>query len=159
MNGEANSEGINRIVPGNRIPLAPQHIVKLYADFDVTSKLVVNVGAVVISNSYARGNENNMHRPDGRLFLGAGETPGYAIVNSGARYRVHRRLEFFVQVNNLLNRKYYSAAQLGPAAFTAEGNFIARPFPAVDGVFPLQNATFFAPGAPRGVWGGIRLRY
>jgi len=159
VNGESNSEGINRILPGNRIPLTPRHIGKLYADVDVTSKLVVNVGAVLISGSYARGNENNMHQPDGRLFLGTGETPGYGVVNAGARYRVHRRLEFFVQVNNLLNRKYYSAAQLGPTAFSAEGNFIARPFPAVNGEFPLQNATFFAPGAPRGAWGGMRLRF
>ncbi len=159
LNGASNSEGINHIVPGNRIPLTPRQMLKAYADFDVTPKLVVNVGAVVISSAYARGNENNLHRPDGRLFLGPGESPGYGVVNLGMRYRARRRLEFFAQLNNLLDRKYYSAAQLGPTGFTAEGNFIARPFPAVNGEFPVQRATFFAPGAPRGAWGGMRVRF
>jgi outer membrane receptor protein involved in Fe transport len=159
VNGESNSEGINRIVPGNRIPLTPSHMLKYYADFTLTSKLVLNLGAVVLSSSYARGNENNMHQPDGHIFLGPGQAPGYGVVNLGGRYRFHRRLEFFVQVNNLLDRKYYSAAQLGPTGFTSEGNFIARPFPPVDGEFPVQQATFFAPGAPRGAWGGMRVRF
>jgi outer membrane receptor protein involved in Fe transport len=159
VNGEANSEGVNHIVPGNRIPMAPQHMLKLYADIDVTSKLMVNLGVVGISSSFARGNENNLHEPDGDIFLGPGESPGYGAANLGARYRAHRRLEFFIQVNNLLNRKYYSAAQLGPTGFTADGNFIARPFPAVDGEFPVQQATFYAPGAPRGAWGGMRVRF
>ena len=159
VNGESNSEGINHIVAGNRIPLAPQQMLKAYADFDVTSKLVVNAGAVVISSAYARGNENNLHRPDGLRFLGPGESPGYGVVNLGTRYRAHRRLELFAQLNNLFDRKYYSAAQLGPTGFTAEGNFIARPFPAVNGEFPVRQATFFAPGAPRGAWGGIRVRF
>jgi hypothetical protein len=61
-------------------------------------------------------------------------------------------------VNNLFNAHYYTAAQLGPAGLTANGNFIARPFPAVNGDFPVQHATFYAPGAPIGAWAGIRLK-
>lgn len=159
VNGESNSERVNRIVPGNRIPLTPRHMLKAYADLSVTKKLTVNLGAVVISGSYARGNENNRHRPDGRIFLGPGETPGYGVVSLGSRYQVHRRLEFFAQINNLFDRRYYSAAQLGPTGFTGEGNFIARPFPAVNGEYPVQHATFYAPGAPRGAWGGMRARF
>ncbi|MFN0101191.1 MAG: TonB-dependent receptor [Bryobacteraceae bacterium] len=159
VNGESNSEGINQIQPGARIPLTPRHMLKSYADIAITSKVVVNVGAIVVSSSFARGNENNRHQPDGLNFLGPGESPGYGLVSLGGRYRARQRLEFFVQVNNLFDRRYYSAAQLGPTGFSAEGNFIARPFPAVDGEFPLQHATFFAPGAPRGAWGGVRVRF
>ena len=45
-------------------------------------------------------------------------------------------------------------------AFTSLGTYIARPFPAYStGDFPLQHATFSAPGAPRRVWGGIRIQF
>jgi len=154
-----NVKGFIDIEPGHRIPLIPRHMTKLYADLQLTRKFVVNLGVVGTSRSYARGNENNRHEPDGRLFLGSGSSPGYAIANLGARYTLNSRLELFGQVSNLLDRRYYSGAQLGATAFTAEGNFIARPFPAVNGVFPVRHSTFFAPGAPRGLWGGLRFRF
>ena len=115
---------------------------------------------VAVSSSYARGNENNLDQPDGVYYLGPGSSPGYAVLNGGARYQVHRRLELFVQVNNLLDRRYYTAAQLGTTAFTAGGAFIARPFPAVGGDLPsAARLPSYAPGAPRAAWGGIRIRF
>ena len=107
----------------------------------------------------ARGNENNRHKADGRYYLGPGYSPGYAVANLSARYQIHKNLQLFAQVNNLLDRRYYSAAQLGPTGFTAAGNFIARPFPSIQGEFPVQQATFYAPGAPRAAWGGLRLHF
>ena len=162
VNGQANSsnrEGLIGIVSGQRIPLVPHHMTKAYADVQVTSKLVVNLGVVGVSGAIARGNENSQHQPDGRLFIGPGSSPGYAVANLGGRYELHRRVELFGQINNLFDRQYYSGAQLGPTGFTAEGNFIARPFPVVGGVHPVRQATFYAPGAPRGIWGGVRFRF
>ena len=57
-----------------------------------------------------------------------------------------------LQIDNLFNKHYYTAAQLANSGLTAQGTFIARPFPAYTtgdqaGNFPLQSATFFAPGA------------
>jgi len=152
-------EGSIEIEPGNRIPLIPRHMVKAYVDVQATAKLHLNVGVVGMSSSYARGNENNLHRPDGRYYLGEGTSPGYAVANLGGSYQVHPRVQLFAQVNNLLNRRYYTGAQLGATGFTAAGAFIARPFPAIEGEFPVQQATFYAPGAPRGAWGGIRFRF
>lgn len=152
-------DGAIEIQPGNRIPLIPGHMLKSYADVEITSKLSVNLGLVAMSSSYARGNENNRHEADGTYYLGPGKSPGYAVANLGARYQAHRHMELFVQINNLFDRQYYTAAQLGPTGFTSTGNFVARPFPAVSGEFPVRQSTFFAPGAPRGAWGGIRLRF
>jgi outer membrane receptor protein involved in Fe transport len=157
--GTPGTEGTIEIEPGNRIPLTPRHMVKAYADIQATPKLLVDLGVVGISGSFARGNENNQHEPDGRYYLGEGTSPGYAVVNLGARYDLHRRVQLFVQVNNLFDKTYYSGAQLGPTGFTASGNFVARPFPAVNGEFPLQGVTFYAPGAPRGGWAGLRFRF
>lgn len=168
VNGESNSssnaeapglEGLIEIEPGAKIPLIPQHMFKLFADWQATEKFSLNFGVQALSSSYARGNENNQHQPDGTYYLGAGKSPGYSVANLGARYQINRHVELFARVNNLFNRQYYTAAQLGPTGFTANGNFIARPFAAVDGEFPLQHATFYAPGTPRGAWGGIRLKF
>jgi hypothetical protein len=62
-------------------------------------------------------------------------------------------------VNNLFNTDYTTAAQLGATGFLPNGNFIARKFPAVDGEFPGQGVTFYAPGAPTFAWGGIRVKF
>jgi outer membrane receptor protein involved in Fe transport len=152
-------EAIQEIEPGDRIPLTPRHMVKAFTDLDVTSKLTVDFGMSAFSSSLARGNENNDHEADGLYYLGPGRSPGYTVFDLGSRYQIHRRLQLFVQVNNLFDRKYYTAAQLGPTAFTSSGNFIARPFPAVDGEFPLRRATFYAPGAPRSAWVGLRVSF
>jgi outer membrane receptor protein involved in Fe transport len=152
-------EGSIAIAAGDRIPMVPAHMLKAYADLQATSKLVVDVGMVAMSSALARGNENGQHKADGVYYLGPGRSPGYAVVNMGARYQVQKRVELFMRVNNLLDRRYYTAAQLGPTGFTGAATYVARPFAAIGSEFPVRESTFFAPGAPIGVWGGIRLRF
>jgi len=151
--------GLIEIQPGARIPLIPQHMGKVFANIQATSRFSVDLGAVALSSSYARGNENNLHQADGLYYLGSGISPGYAVVNFGAHFQVNRRVELFARINNLFDHRYYTAAQLGPTGFTDNGAFIARPLPAVNGDFPIAHTTFFAPGAPRGAWGGLRLKF
>jgi outer membrane receptor protein involved in Fe transport len=65
-----------------------------------------------------------------------------------------------VEVDNLLNREYYTAAQLATTSFNAQGAFLARPYPVdATGNYPLQSAAFFAPGAPRRAWVELRLKW
>jgi outer membrane receptor protein involved in Fe transport len=151
-------DGVIQIQPGDRIPLIPQHMAKASADFQATRNLSFDLGFVAVSTSYARGNENNLSKPDSVYYLGPGTSPGYGVVNLGGRYLLHRRIELFVQIDNLLDHRYYTAAQLSATGFTAQGTFIARPFAPVDGNYPIVHATFYAPGAPIGVWGGMRFR-
>jgi outer membrane receptor protein involved in Fe transport len=145
--------GTIQIRPGNRIPLIPRHMLKAHADYRATPALSVSLDVIAVGSSYARGNENNAHASDGGFYLGTGRSGGYALLNLGSRYQVDPRLLFFAQINNLLDRKYSTAALLGPTGFTANGNFIARPFANPDAV---QHATFYAPGAPRTAWIGVR---
>ncbi len=152
-------EGTIEIAAGSRIPLIPQQMGKVYVDLQVTKKLSLNVGVVAVSSSIARGNENNRHKADGRYYLGPGESGGYGVANFGARYQLMRRVQLWMQINNLFDRRYYSAAQLGPTGFNAAGNYVARPFAVVAGEYPVQQATFYAPGAPRGAWGGLRFQF
>jgi outer membrane receptor protein involved in Fe transport len=162
VNGEANSTNDDEIIeiePGNRIPLTPRNLSKFYLDAQLSSRIAMHLNVLGVSGSFARGNENNAHAPSAPYFIGPGSAPGYGIVNLGGDYRIHRRAEVFVNCSNLFNKRFYSGAQLGPTGFTADGNFVARRFPAVDGEFPVLQSTFFAPGAPRAAWLGLRLRF
>jgi outer membrane receptor protein involved in Fe transport len=127
----------------------------------VTSTASLNDDVLAASGTYARGNENNLHQPDGVYYLGAGSTPGYAVVNLGGDWRPQSRLRFFFQVTNVFDTKYYTGAQLGATGFTSTGAFIARPFagPVIDGARPLVHATFYAPGAPRTAWAGVSYTF
>jgi outer membrane receptor protein involved in Fe transport len=157
--GEPGLEGSIDIVPGDRIPLVPRHIFKAYADIPIGSKLSFDVDLLAVSGSLARGNENDLHEPDGTYYLGPGAVPGYAIVNLGAGYRLTPWMQIVTQVTNLFDRKYYTAGQLGPFGFTDTGSFIARPSPAINGEFPVRHATFYAPGAPVRLWVGTRFKF
>ena len=157
--GSKGLEGAQLIEAGDRIPLTPKHMVKAYADVQVTSKLTLDLGMSAFSSSFARGNENNEHQPDGLYYLGPGTSPGYTVFELEARYQVHPRVQFFAQVNNLFDTKYYTAAQLGPTGITPNGTYIARALPAIGGQSPIPRSTFFAPGAPRSAWAGLRLKF
>jgi outer membrane receptor protein involved in Fe transport len=171
VNGESNStndsalagarglEGTIDIEAGDRIPLVPPHTLKAYANVQVTPALSLGVDVIAVSSSYARGNENNLHEPDGTYYLGPGSSDEYAVVNLGAGYQVRPWLQLLAQINNLFDRQYATASQLGPVGFTSDGAFIARPFPAVNGQFPIRQATFLAPGAPIRMWFGTRFTF
>ncbi len=171
VNGESNSsneeaedgipgvEGNIEIAPGDRMPLIPRHMAKVFADVQVTTALSLDVDLVGSSGVIARGNENSGHEPDGVYYLGPGRTEGYVVVNLGLRYAVTNRVQVFLQVNNLFNTEYETAAQLGPAGFTPAGSFVSRPFPSVDGEFPLRHSTFVGVGAPTFAWAGVRVRF
>ena len=133
-----------------------------------TTRLLRNwrfdLNEVVVSSSYARGNENNAYKADGVYYLGPGVSPGYAITNFRAHYDLTKRLQLAVQIDNLFNHEYYTAAQLANTALTSQGAFQSFPFPAYTtgpyaGSAPVPSATFFSPGAPRRAWVELRVRF
>ena len=149
---------------GQRIPLLPRHLLKLFAELPLGAGVTLNADLNAVAASLARGNENGQHQPDGVHYLGQGFSAGYAVLNLGAEWQpagpALRGLTVFAQVNNLLDRRYSTAAQLGAAAFDANGNFVARPFAAdANGGRPLVHSSFLAPGAPRSVQLGLRYRF
>ncbi|PZU09767.1 TonB-dependent receptor [Sphingomonas sp.] len=170
VDGSANSsadhaapgfEGSIDIEPGDRIPLIPRHTFKAGIGWDASRQLSFDLDMIAVSSMYARGNENNEHKADGVYYLGSGKTNPYAVVNFGAEFRPVKALTLFAQVSNIFDKHYATAAQLAATAFDASGNFVARPFtaPVIDGERPLVGSTFYAPGAPRAVQAGARLRF
>ncbi|MFG6468029.1 TonB-dependent receptor [Roseateles sp. BYS87W] len=172
VNGAANSSndaaqtglpgvaGTLAITPGDRIPLVPRRMLKLYVDLDLGDAWSLGADAVAMGGALARGNENGLHRPDGVYYLGAGRSAGYAVLNVNAAWTPSQGLKLFAHVNNLFDRAYATAAQLGPTGFTDAGNFQSRPFPLnSQGQRPLRHGTFFAPGAPRSVNVGVKYSF
>jgi outer membrane receptor protein involved in Fe transport len=167
INGGSNSsndagpggDGNITIQSGDRIPQMPCNILKAYGSFAATAKLSVDIDFEAVGRSYARGNEDNQDRPDGVYYLGQGYAPGYGVVNLGARYQARKQVQLFVEIDNLLNHRYYTAAQLGPTPFDNGGNFIAQPFPAVNGNYPIRTTTYLAPErrSARGVASDLRF--
>jgi outer membrane receptor protein involved in Fe transport len=153
--------GTIEIEPGNRIPLTPRHMGKAFVAWQILPRMSASLDLLSIDRSYARGNENNRHEPDGTYYLGRGYAGGYTVFNLGAEYRPIDAVSVFAQVNNLFDKQYYTAAQLGSTAFNAAGSFVARPFagPLVEGERPLLGSTFYSPGAPRAFWFGARYSF
>ncbi|HTW67078.1 MAG TPA: TonB-dependent receptor [Bryobacteraceae bacterium] len=164
MQGFPGLPGTITVHPGNRIPLIPKQTGKAYAIWQATAKLGFEFDEVANSSSYARGNENNAYTADGVYYLGPGVSPGYAITNIRAHYDLTRHLQLALQVDNLLNREYYTAAWLSNTALNAQGAVQSLPFPIYTsgpyaGSAPAESATFFAPGPPRRAWVELRLRF
>ena len=153
LGGNANStntSGNIAIQPGNTMPLTPKHILKFHADYAWTPAWQTGLSMTAFSGMYARGNENNQHQSDGDAYLGSGRTAGYAVFNATARYAASKDTQWLLNVMNVFNRQYASAAQLGPAAFSANGQQF------VSSSTREQHAMLVAPGAPRSVWLSMR---
>jgi outer membrane receptor protein involved in Fe transport len=164
LSGYPGLDGNIYVHPGNRIPLIPKQSGKAHAEYQATKRLALELSEVVVSSSYARGNENNSYKADGTYYLGPGVSPGYSVTNFRAHYDLTRRLQLAVQIDNLFDKKYYTGGLLADTAFNAQGAVVTRPFPQYTtgpqaGSYPAQAVTFFAPGAPRRAWAELRIRF
>lgn len=153
-------DGSITIGPGDHIPEIPDHMLKLYADWRPMKKLFVELILNAQSKSFARGNENNIDKPDNLHYFGTGMSPGYAVLGMSSHYQLSKRAQLFAQINNLTNRHYFTGATLAVTGFTPQGNYLARPFPATaSGDYPLIYSTFLSPGAPLAVSGGLKFTF
>jgi outer membrane receptor protein involved in Fe transport len=152
--------GLITIVPGDRIPQVPQNMFKVYADYHPLKKLGISADFQGIGSSFVKGNENNLHQPDGQYYLGPGKVPHYGVVNLGARYTFSSHFQLFAEINNLLNKKYFTTGQLATSPYNNQGAFVAREFtPYASGDYPVRNTTFVSPGAPFSVFGGLKVSF
>jgi len=173
------------VEPGDTLPGVSKHNMNFTLGYQATEKLHFKLGMVAHSPSFLRGNENNDHEtggtdkeigtfncgnppactvltqgltPPGRAFRYGGKLPGYAIFNLTTTYKIDRRWTALLQINNLLDKDYFTAGRLGVTPFA----------PSVNGAIGESgwnynsadwlNTTMVAPGAPRAVWLGMSYR-
>jgi outer membrane receptor protein involved in Fe transport len=149
------------IVPGDYIPQVPRNLFKVFGQYRPSSKLTAEMDIRAAGSSFARGNENNLDQPDGVYYLGSGKSAGYGVADLGARYQLVRHIQLFVQMNNLFDKHYSTASQLGTTPFDNNDQFVARPFGTPygsgDGKIPIRSSAFLAPGTPFNIYGGLKI--
>jgi outer membrane receptor protein involved in Fe transport len=158
--GTPGVDGNIQIQPGNRIPNIPHHMLKVFAGWQVSQKFFVGADLNAHSSSFGRGNDNNLDQPDGVHYFGNGIAPGYAVIDFSAHYQLRKHMQLFANIDNLLNRHYYTGATLAITGITPQGTYLARPFPPTpSGDFPQIYSTFLSPGAPFAVQGGMKVSF
>jgi iron complex outermembrane receptor protein len=142
-NSSADANGNITVHPGDHIPGIPANSVKLRLDYAATPKWTIGTNLTYRGSIYPRGDENNEDVN--------GKIPGYFLIDLDTTYQVSRQLQVFATVSNLLNKQYASFGELGQ-------NFFNGPNHTFDGFAPV-NEQFLGPGAPRGVWVGVRYAW
>lgn len=156
--------------PGNVMPGVPFNNFNFNWGYKLTPKLKINTNMVAHSRSYLRGNENNAHTPNlprttadgiGRGTGGvignnySGTAPGYAVLNMNGRYDFGNGWAASLMVNNVLDKKYYSAGRLGVSPFAPSTFGAIGPSGFNYNSNEWISSQFISAGAPRGVWASV----
>jgi outer membrane receptor protein involved in Fe transport len=144
------------IKPGDRIAGLPSHTLKLNADWRVVPQLVIGGTLMTTSNMVTQGNE------DGQIGAETGDTTavkanikGYTLLNMHANYEAQKGLDYFVRINNVLNRRFESYGMMALNMFDQAGS----PLDAGASATAPTVSRFVAPGAPRSFMIGLRYRF
>jgi outer membrane receptor protein involved in Fe transport len=125
---------------GDRLTAVPTHSLRLRGEYQ-GERLALGASLIAVGRQYARGDENNQDI-NGRL-------PAYAVVNLDGSWKLDKGWEIIGRVNNLFDRRYDAFAVLGTNFFRS-GGFDAT---------TAAAEQFRSPGAPRGVWIGLRYAW
>ncbi len=147
ITNEVNSTAVAdeiQVQKGDKIPGIPQHQLKMRVAYDVTPAWTVGSNIFAFSDQYSRGNENNDHEGTGA------KVGGYTVVNFDTRYNFNNGWQLFAKLNNVFDKEYNNGGLLGEHRFDSTtgqftGNEVLTPF--------------FAPGAPRAGWFGVRYEF
>ena len=159
-NSTADANGLIVVRPGDHIPLVPQNTGRLILNYDFGWHLDLGANLIFVSGSYLHGNENNANvagttDPATGAYIsptGTGWIPSYALLNFTGTYHVDKDFAIFARLVNALNKQYYTAGFLAPDAYNPNGTLLTNPK-------DWTNQNGVIPGAPRGIWMGVRVRY
>lgn len=154
--GEANAgSGIYTAKPGDRIPVIPQHQLKLRGQFEVTPSWNVGANVIGYSSQYVLGNEGNNHTANAAICnggddcaIGKGKISGYVIVNLDTQYNFGNGWKMFAKATNIFDRDYNLSGRLAESLFDANGQFGEE-----------SKVLSLLPGAPRAAWLGFRYEF
>lgn len=154
------------VEPGDQLPGMPNHIIQASWNHKFSDRFDATLSMIAHSSAYVRGNENNEHSSRAGLrvdtdnngeadrdiydYIGAGKTAGYGIFNLRANYKFDHGMALFLKVDNLFDKNYSTAGDLGKNAFDSTGAFIKEQD-------NWTKTTFIGPGAPRAIWVGLSV--
>ncbi|WP_047539387.1 TonB-dependent receptor domain-containing protein [Methylotenera versatilis] len=172
VNGYGNAIQVKK---GNRMPGVSLHNLNASVSYEVTPKWQVGLSAVLHSDSFVRGNENNEHRkgalvpgrdnigPVGNALLqpagNPGTVPGYAVFNFQTSYKFNTEWTASMLVNNVFDTEYFTAGRLGRNPFSPSINGAIGPDGYNHNSSDWRSTNFISPSAPRGVWFSLNWRF
>ena len=160
--------------PGNRMPGIPLHNLNANFGYQLTEDWRVNLTFIAHGESFARGNENNEHKPTNitytytrnneqftttKRYTQSGKTPGYGVFNFSTTYNFGKGWSGTLLINNLLDKEYYSASRLGINPFSPSVNGTVGASGWNYNSNDWNSTSFVAPGAPRAAWVSIRYDF
>ena len=120
---------------GDRLPLIPDRLLKIGLRSAIGSKWTIGGDLLTSAGQYLRGDEANV----------AGRTDVYTLLDLRAEYRLGTATHVFVNVDNALDKRYETFGLFGQP-----GDVLGA---------ALGNPRFVGPGAPRGIWAGVRVAF
>ena len=140
------------ITPGTRIAGVARHQAKLTADWRISPKVKIGGDVQILAKRGVAGNEDGLledPEDDEDLQARRLKIAGYAILNLRASWNPSDKLEFYVNVNNVFDKRHETFGALAQTRFSADGVYTGAE----------RDAVFVAPGTPRAVFAGLRLRF
>ena len=136
------------VTPGTHMAGLPRHSGKLGADWALGRGLSVGADVQIVSSRGVQGNEDGRLEDDEpdihRLSI-----PGHGLLHLRLQWQATPALSVVARVQNALDRRYETYGALAETVFDAQGNFTGNE----------EEAVFVAPGAPRSLWLGLRLKF
>ncbi|NGY03232.1 TonB-dependent receptor [Solimonas terrae] len=131
----ADDDGNITVQRGDHIPLMPRHRFTLQADYK-RRRWSVGSELRAVGRQYYAGDASNQQKPLG----------GYATVDLHGEFAVTKKLRLFADVENLLDRSYYTYAT----------------YAELDGLpdrVDLSDPRTLSPSPGRAIYGGLRLSF
>jgi outer membrane receptor protein involved in Fe transport len=132
----ADANGDIFVQPGDKLPLMPQNRVVFDVEYQATPQWSIGADAKFVGSQFLVGDESNQEPP----------LPAYGVVNLHTALKVNKWATFFVEVDNLLNRTYYTYGT----------------FTQLDGLppnFNLTDPTTLSPSPGRVVYAGAKITF
>jgi iron complex outermembrane recepter protein len=137
----ANANGFIFVHPGDHLPLMPNNRVVLDVEYQATPQWSIGADAKFVGSQFLVGDESNQEPP----------LPAYGIVNLHTALKVNKWATFFVEVDNLFNRTYYT--------YGTYTQLDGLP-PNLDAAFPIRTLTdpqTLAPSPGRVAYAGLKV--
>ncbi len=159
---------------GSRIPGVSLHNLNTSVSYEISNRWKVGMSAVIHSESFVRGNENNEHEkgiavvsrintngvPTYRLpTSNPGTVPGYAVFNFQTSYKFNSEWTATMLINNVFDTEYFTAGRLGRNPFSPSINGAIGPDGYNHNSNDWRSTNFISPGAPRGVWFSLNYQF
>ncbi len=124
-----------QVKSGDRIPVVPNHLFKLGADYSFTPAFKLGATVLYTGDRVLRADESNQLEPIG----------GYTVVNLRGQYRLTENVTVFARIANVFDKEYATFGGLGEADEVLGDQF--------------DSPRFVSPGAPRAGWFGVRASF